>query len=188
MPAAQLEEAVWQAIYDLLSDPQRIKRQWKAHVEREWRKLLRGYPDREAWNLAERLHKLERRSSGFIDLAADALISREDVRTKLADLDGQCKGSRQALREAKGRQQSIKELEQQWHIYAQLVEHFDRITYLVASDADRRRLYQALRLQVNVDEHCQVRHSGIFDPDVYLPDVLQDFPRDPSKPLPKVPP
>jgi hypothetical protein len=44
-PAAALEEAIWQAIHGLISDPERLRRQWEAQVERERRELLRGDPD-----------------------------------------------------------------------------------------------------------------------------------------------
>jgi len=52
---------------------------------------------------------------------------------------------------------------------------------LVASPSDRRRLYQALQLQATI--HL----SGIFDPDVCLPGVMEGWPRDPSEPVPEAP-
>ena len=44
-------------------------------------------------------------------------------------------------------------------------------------------MYKVLRLQVSADEERQVRMSGNLSPDVYLPDVPQDPPADPSTPL-----
>ena len=51
---------------------------------------------------------------------------------------------------------------------------------------DRRRLYGALQLRVVVDKEGKIRLSGIFDPDVYLPGVLED-PLDWLSPRPDVP-
>ena len=42
-------------------------------------------------------------------------------------------------------------------------------------------------MQASVGAEGTIRLSGIFDPDVYLPGVLQDPPANPSKPVPKVP-
>ena len=52
---------------------------------------------------------------------------------------------------------------------------------------DRRRVYEALRLEVTVDREGKIQLNGIFDPDVYLPGVLQDPPTDPRNQSPKVP-
>lgn len=46
----------------------------------------------------------------------------------------------------------------------------------LAAAADRRRIYEALRLQAHVDEDRTVRITGIFDPGLYLPDLLQNGP------------
>jgi hypothetical protein len=58
---------------------------------------------------------------------------------------------------------------------------------LVASPSERRRLYQALQLRATVDRDGTIRLSGIFDPDVYLPGVMEGWPRDPSEPVPEAP-
>jgi hypothetical protein len=63
----------------------------------------------------------------------------------------------------------------------------DRMRLNQASPEDRRRVYQALRLQATVDREGKIRLNGIFDPDVYLPGMLRDAPTDPNKPRPRVP-
>lgn len=50
----------------------------------------------------------------------------------------------------------------------------NRFDLTIAPPESRRKLYQALRLQATVDRDSQIRLSGIFDPDVYLPDVLRE--------------
>jgi hypothetical protein len=62
----------------------------------------------------------------------------------------------------------------------------DSIDLSMASPEDRRRIYQALRLEVTVDEERTIRLSGVFSPDVYLPNVLKG-PPDISSPRPQVP-
>jgi hypothetical protein len=91
------------------------------------------------------------------------------------------------LRETQDRQQVIKKLEFERDHNLHFVGAVQGITYVTASPEDRRRIYQALRLQVSIDEEGQIRLSGIFSPDVHLHRVMQDPPVDPSKPLPKLP-
>lgn len=69
-PTAALEEAIWKEVFALISDPERLFRGHAKAIERRKREM-RGDPDREVRHLAERLEKLERRRSGYIDLAAD---------------------------------------------------------------------------------------------------------------------
>ncbi len=113
-------------------------------------------------------------------------MSRIELRAKLAEVDEQRDGLRQALRESQGRQQSIKTLEFQRDHNLHLLQ-LQAITYVTASPQDRRRIYQALQLQASIDEDGQVRLSGIFSPDVHLLSLVQDPPIDPSEPVPQVP-
>jgi hypothetical protein len=55
-----------------------------------------------------------------------------------------------------------------------LLLQLNRVDLSIASPEDRRRLYGALRLEVSVDEDRTIRLSGVFDPDVYLPGILED--------------
>jgi hypothetical protein len=182
-PTAALEEAIWQAIHSLISDSERLRRQWEAEVERKRRELLRGDPDREARHLAEQLRQLEHRRSGYFDLAADGDMSREDLRVKLAEVDRQRHELQKTLRDAQGRRRSIAERERQWKLTEPLLQ-LVCIDLYCAGPEDRRRIYHALRLRANVDREGTIRLAGIFDPDVYLPTVIQGPPLDPSEPLP----
>ena len=186
MRADVLEELVWGAVLDVISNCNRLRRQWQKHINRQLRQL-RGDPNKETRRLAESLQKLERRRSGYLDQEADGLMSREELRTKLAEVDRQREELRQALHETQDRQQTIKKLEFERDHNLDLVESLQGITYVTASPQDRHRIYKALRLQVEVDEEGQVRLSGIFDPDVHLHFVMKDPPIDSSKPLPKIP-
>jgi site-specific DNA recombinase len=96
-PAAPLEESIWERMQELLSDPKRLLRAYRKEIEGQY-EGERGDPDREVRSLTEKLRELERRRSGFIDLAADGTIGREDLRVKLAEADGQRKKLEEALR------------------------------------------------------------------------------------------
>jgi Recombinase zinc beta ribbon domain len=182
-PAAAPEEAIWQAIHGLISDSERLRRQWEAEVERKRQELLRRDPDREARHLAEQLRRLEHRRSGYYDLAADGDMSREDLRLKLREVDMQRHELQKTLRDAQGRRRSIAEAKRQWKLNEGLLQ-LVRIHYVCAGPEDRRRIYRALRLRADVDRDGAIRLAGIFDPDVYLPTLVQGPPLDPSELLP----
>jgi site-specific DNA recombinase len=185
MPAAQLEEIVWQAVFSIISDPDRLMCQWEEYIDRR-RRQLRGDPQRDVRTLVERLEKLERRHSGYLDLAAEGIMGRDELRTKLAEVDEQRGELRKALREAEGSQKTVEGLEREGQMGAQLLQLVD-IHLFCSGPEDRRRIYQALRLQASVDEYRTVSLSGIFSSDVYLPTLVKGPPFDLSKPVPEVP-
>lgn len=136
---------------------------------------MRGDPDREARDLHKRLQKLDRRKSGYLDLAADGDMSRADLRTKLDEVEEQREGLQKALREAEARQKALREPEAGYERLESLLdmdaERLDR-----CSAEDRWRIYRALELEVHIGEDRSVRVSGAFSPEAYLLDVLQDDP------------
>ena len=135
----------------------------------------------------ERLTRLETDgASGYLDLAADGDMSRAELRDKLAEVDrlrGETEG---ALRSARGRQESMEEFKRAWSfVDKQLLQMTDGLSYLLASPADRRRLYMGLQLRADVHADGTIRISGIFDPEIILLDLVQDPPTDPSEPEPE---
>lgn len=114
-------------------------------------------------------------------------MSRDELRTKLTEVDEQHDELQRALREAEARQESLRQPQRNLMNLHFVLSSVDRAKLKQASPEDRRRLYLALQLQATVDRDGQVRLSGIFDPDVYLPSVVQDPPADPSTPRPKIP-
>ncbi len=94
---------------------------------------------------------------------------------------------RKALQETQDRQKTIKRLEWERDHNLHLVDAFGGARYITASPRDRRRIYEALRLRVEVDKEGRVRLSGIFDPPLLLSSMVKDPPVDPSKPVPRVP-
>jgi hypothetical protein len=76
--------AVWYLVSGLLSDPERLRAGLDAMIEDE-RGALRGDPEREARAWLERLAALDRKRSGYLDLAAEGIIGRDELRAKLAE-------------------------------------------------------------------------------------------------------
>ena len=78
--------AVWDLVSGLLSDPERLRAGLDAMIEDE-RGAPRGDPEREAKAWLERLATLDRKRGGYLDLAAEGIMGRDELRAKLAELE-----------------------------------------------------------------------------------------------------
>jgi hypothetical protein len=159
--AYPLEEAVWKHIERFLSDPERVKAEYDCHIARH-RAQLGGDQGEDTREITKRLEKLERRRSGYIDLAADGDMPREELHRKLADVDEQREDTRKALREARDRQGTIEKLRDR----EMMVGRFSAMRGMDLrnlSPENRRRVLQALRIRVEVDKNGNLRISGMFD-------------------------
>jgi hypothetical protein len=150
-------------------------RQWQAHVDRERERLLRGDPVREARALTARLRRLEHRRGNYYDMAADGDMSRDVLRGKLAATNQQREVLQEALREIENRHRSVEKLEWLRDSNLHLLRAFPP-SFMCACPEDRRKIYLALALRADVDRKGTICLSGIFDPDVYLPGVMQGPP------------
>jgi hypothetical protein len=146
-------------------DPDRVLSQYDAYVERLHQRM-RGNPDAEVRSLLERLEKLNKRRSAYHDLAADGDMTREELRSKLAEVDEQREEVRKVLREARNRQEMVHNLDRDRKLLHDRFAHLRFADLFTLDPERRRRLMQALRLRVDVDEQDNVRISGVFDTDI----------------------
>jgi hypothetical protein len=184
-PAGVLEETAWDTVYRLISNSHRLLRQYEEHIERE-RQELRLDPAKKVSELAEQLQSVEQERRGYLRQNARDVLTDEELDDLLAEVDARRKGLQKALSEAQARQDTRKKSRINYAHLDRLLLQMNRIDLGMAAPADRRRLYAALRLRADVDQDDTIRLSGIFEPDVYLPGMLQDWP-DWLSPCPKVP-
>jgi hypothetical protein len=126
--------------------------------------------------LVERLQEIEGERKGFFRLAARGSMSDEELDAAVAEVDGQRESVQKALREAQIRRDALQTPKINMAHLDSLLLQLNAMDLGMASMEDRRRLYRALRLQVSIDNERQMRISGIFDPDLYFHEVLQDPP------------
>jgi site-specific DNA recombinase len=173
--------AVWDLISGLLTDPDRLREGLDAMIE-EQRRSLRGDPDREAKTWLEKLAALDRKRSGYLDLAAEGIMDLDELRSKLADLQEFRETAKRELAAIEGRKQRLEELERDRDVlmerYAEVVPgSLDALTA-----EERHQLYKMLRLEVVAlpDKSLEVRGAiagvgegqdglGIGDPNRVTP-------------------
>jgi hypothetical protein len=84
--ADEIESAVWDLVSGLLMDSDRLAAGLEEMIDRE-REELRSDPDQQAKTWADGLADVGTKRAKFQDMAAEGLITCDELRAKLADLD-----------------------------------------------------------------------------------------------------
>jgi hypothetical protein len=156
--AEELEGRVWEFVFGLLTDPEQLREDMEKMVELE-RKGVRGDPEREAKVWLDKLAEVDRKRSGFQDMAAEGLITFEELREKLAGLEEARKVAEEELKALEAKRSRLEQLEHDKETvldaYAAMApEALDTLT-----SEERQRLYKILRLEVLVPERGPVEAS-----------------------------
>lgn len=169
--------AVWDLVSGLLLDPERLRAGLERMIEEE-RAGMPGDPGQDAGAWRERLAEADRRRSGYLDLAADGLMERGELRAKLAALGEVREAAERGLRAVEGREARLRDLEREKD--ALLEEHAgampEALEALTAED--RHEAYHALGLDVrsHKDGTLEVRGhlAGLNDvPELGTPGLAQ---------------
>jgi chromosome segregation ATPase len=128
----------------------------------EERKGIGGDPDREARAWLEKLAEADRKRSGFQDMAAEGLITFDELREKLADLEEVREFARHELEALEGRHARLRNLERNADTllkhYADMVP--EALNKLVPEE--RNRIYKMLRLVVRIQPSAILEVNGTF--------------------------
>ena len=153
--------AVWDLISGLLSEPERLRAGLEAMIEEE-RKGMRGDPERETKAWLQKLSEADRKRDGYLDLAAEGFLDREELRAKLTALEETRETAERELRALRGHSELLENLEREKDAvienYAGLVP--DALEDL--SPEDRHQVYRMLRLKVVAHPDDKLEVSGAF--------------------------
>jgi chromosome segregation ATPase len=124
---------------------------WEAPTRRSYqakRQSLRGDPDREAKAWLEKLSEVNDKRAAFQDMAAEGLITFDELRAKLAALEETREVAERELAALKGQQENLQQMERDKdavlrHYVTLAPEALDSLT-----PEERRKLYNMLRLRV----------------------------------------
>ena len=159
--AAEREARVWEFVADLLRDPERLRAGLEEMIERE-RAGGRGDPEREISFWLEKAAEAERKRSGFQDMAAEGLITLDELRAKLAGLEETRRAAEVEIEGLRGRLKRVERLEQDRDAlldgYANLIPEA-----LQELGPEKRRLvYAMLRLRIAVEIGGDMEISGVI--------------------------
>ena len=157
--ADEIESAVWDLVSGLLMDPERLAEGLDEMIVRE-REALRGDPDQQAKAWAEKLAEVSTKRAKFQDMAAEGLITFDELREKLAQLDESRKVAEQELNSLEYRKERISQLEQD---KASLLRDFTSLmpdAVATLTGEVRHRIYNLLRLKVIVGVEGDIEVRG----------------------------
>ena len=138
---------VWEDAYGRITNPGQLREDLELLIEQK-RTAVRGDPDREASVWLTKLADLDRKRSGYLDLAADGVMTREELRAKLAAVEETRKTAQRELAGLQEQRQSLAQLQQDKEA---LLAHYEAITPSALRDLEpeeRSRLYKLLGLKV----------------------------------------
>jgi site-specific DNA recombinase len=159
--ADRLERLVWDFVSNLLKDPKQLRTGLEQLIERE-RDGLKEDPNQESKAWANKLSEVSRKRARFQDMAAEGLITFDELRDKIAVLEETRESAQQKLGELEFRRERLAELERDSETlmerYAGMVP--DALGTL--SPDERHRVYKLLKLGVNLDKDGTLEVSGTF--------------------------
>jgi len=114
----------------------------------EQRGSLRSDPEGEAKAWFERLAALDRKRGGYLDLAAEGLMDRDELRAKLAELQEDRETAEREIATIEGRRERLKQVERDRDT---VIEHYAGMVPESLDDLspeERHQIYKMLRLEV----------------------------------------
>ncbi|HZF57849.1 MAG TPA: hypothetical protein VEZ19_05180, partial [Rubrobacter sp.] len=155
----EVEERVWQVIYGLLKEPERLRTGLDEMIEQE-RQRAQGDPEAETKLWLDKLAEVDRKRARYQEMAAEDLIGFDELRARMTELEEARSTADQALRTLQGRQEQVRQLERDKQTlladYAELMP--DALDGLDA--AERHRVYGLLKVEALLAADGSLEVSG----------------------------
>ena len=162
--AEVVEGMVWDFVSTLLKDPEQLRSDLDVMIERE-RDTAHTNPKRETKAWLNKLAEIDRKRGGFQDMAAEGLITFDELRAKLAALEETRKTAQRELEALGRRREQIKKLERDRDALLDALMTVAPNALEALESKERLQLYQLLRLQVNNRSDGGLEVSGALDVD-----------------------
>src|SRR5215218_6345663 len=159
--AEQLEEQVWEFVYRLLRDPERIRVGLDRLIEEE--RTNAGWdPERDAEFWSRKITEAEVERRGYHRLAVKGHMTDEELAAALSELDEVRETAKRKLEAARARGEALKRLELDrdalMESYAGMVSE----TLEDLAPEERHRIYKLLRLGVRFRPDWPLEITGVF--------------------------
>jgi site-specific DNA recombinase len=159
--AAKLEASVWDAVSDILANPDQLRADLDAMIELE-RAGGRGDPDKEAGLWAEKRAEVDRKRARYQEIAASDLITFDELQARLAELDATRKTAERELQALRNRKEYLDALEQSRDALLDSLAEIAPDALDTLAPEERHQLYKMLRLKVAANPDGSLELSGAF--------------------------
>jgi site-specific DNA recombinase len=165
--AADIEARIWEFVTGLLHDPQRLRAGLEEMIEQE-RAGAYGDPQGAITLWLTKAAETERKRSGFQDMAAEGLITLNELRTKLAGLEETRRTAEMEIENLRGRLERVKELERNRDTLLDSYVGLIPQKLQELEPEERQRIYSMLRLRLVMDPDGSIEATGIIGAGKYL--------------------
>jgi site-specific DNA recombinase len=148
--ADRLEPLVWDYVSGVMKDPEQLRDDLDRMIELERGQGRRGDPDKEAKLWAEKLVEVDGKRVRYQEMAAEDLISFEELRAKLAELEEMRKTAENELAALKGHEEYMRSLERDCDALINSLETEAPEALDTLTPEQRHQWYRLLRLRADV--------------------------------------
>jgi hypothetical protein len=160
--ADEIEAQVWEAVSGLMKDPEQPRSDLQGVIDHE-RRDIRGELQREVKVWLGKLAEDDRKRSGFQDMAAEGLISLDELRIKLGGLEETRKIAQWELDTLASRQERFEALERDKEAILEAYARMAPEALDALAPEERHQFYRMLRLRVIVGPDGATQISGAFN-------------------------
>jgi hypothetical protein len=160
--AAALEGLIRKGVFAYIKDPERLRADLEYAIELMRKEERRGDSEREAKMWAGKLAEVGRKRARYQEMAAEGLITLDELRTQLAELGETRDAAQRELAALRDRAERIEELERDAEA---ILESYVRMTPDALDNLtpeERHRFYRMLGLKVTVGADGSVELDGTF--------------------------
>jgi site-specific DNA recombinase len=160
--AEEVEAVIWDFVSGLLKDPARLKAGLEKKIEEERLKGAHGDPTRDIRVWLDELEGIEVKRSMFQEMAAERLLTLEELRVKLASLEEARKIAEEELTSLRTRSERLEALQRNRDaLLVSLEGAIPEVLDKLPPDG-RNRIYRMLSLTVETSSTGSLKLTGIF--------------------------
>ena len=148
LAATKVETLVWEGVTGLLKNPERLRADLDAVIEQERGGALRGDPGQQARLWADKLVEVERKRARYQEMAASELITFDELRTRLLELEETHKTAEHELKTIRNHRERLAELEADRDALLASLMTIAPMALDSLTPEERRRFYKMLALRV----------------------------------------
>jgi Recombinase zinc beta ribbon domain len=145
--ADQVEPVVWEFISGLLKDPEYIRRGIERMIALEQEGRM-GNPEQEQRVWAEKLAQIDLKRSRYQEMAAEGLITFEELRAKLAELLEIREATERELDDFRNRKEHLERLEKDRDAVLESLSEMVPASLENLSGLERNKIYMMLHLRI----------------------------------------
>ena len=159
--AEQIEEQVWEFVYRLLRDPERIRAGLDRLIEEERTNAGRD-PERDAEFWSRKITEAEVERRGYHRLAVKGHMTDEELAAALSELDEVRETAKRELEAARARGEALKRLKHDRDALMESYACMVRESLENLAPEERHRIYKLLRLGVRFRPDWPLEITGVF--------------------------